>query len=281
MPSPTVRGRRVRAELARLRKERDLTITHVAGELDWSPSRLSRIESGHRQIHPTDVRVLLDVYEVTGPQRDALIQLARESRKKAWWHSYGDAVPEWFETYVGLEAEASRIHVYESELVPGLLQTEQYARALHEVSLVEQPEEEIEKRVKVRMTRQDRLTAPDAPQLWAIVNEAVLRRVVGDAATMREQLDHLHEAAKRRNITLQILPFGVGAHPAMDGAFNILDFPEEIDPTVVYLDTRTGGLYLEEPEHVNTYRLMFNHVVARALAPEESSAFLARVVAEL
>lgn len=199
--------------------------------------------------------------------------------RKGWWHSYGEVIPSWFEVYIGLEADAVSIRRYESELVPGLLQTEDYARAVFHGFLMD--EGEIDKRVALRMARQERLTADDAPQLWIVLNESVIRRVVGDPATMRAQLDRLIEAARLPNVTLQVLPFSAGAHPAMHGPFVILGFPGPTDPDVVYLEEQTGGLYLEKKHEIERHTLAFDHLRAAALHPNESRRLIGRVRDEL
>src|SRR5712691_6987306 len=193
-PSPTVRGRRLRYELRRLREQRGLTIEQVSERAsgDWTPSAISRWETGDRRIRPVDLRALLDIYDVHGQQRDVLLTLAREARQRGWWQSYrGDAVPEWFQVYLGLEAEAASIRVYDAELVPGLLQTPDYYRAFMRTAPAAADEITIENKIAVRTARQDRLSAGDAPQFWAVLNEAVIRRVVGGADVMRAQLEHI------------------------------------------------------------------------------------------
>jgi transcriptional regulator with XRE-family HTH domain len=277
--APTVKRRRLAAELRRHREAAGLTLDEVAERLEWSNAKISRIENARVSVLPRDVKFLLGVYGVDGEAREVLLTLAREARQKGWWHSYGDAIPAWFEVYIGLEAEAVSIHGYESELVPGLLQTEDYARAAFHGFPVE--DEEADKRVALRMARQERLTADDAPQLWVVLNESVIRRVVGGPATMRAQLDRLVEASRLPNVTLQVLPFAVGAHPAMEGAFVILGFPEPADPDVVYLDGQTGGLYLEKRHEIERHTLAFDHLRAAALHPDDSRALIARVADEL
>jgi len=283
-PSPTVRGRRLRYELRRLREERGLTIEQVS-ELssgDLRPPTISRWETGERRIRPTDLRVLLDIYQVQAEQREVLLALAREARERGWWQSYSSAaVPEWFQVYVGLEAEAAFVHEYSAELVPGLLQTADYYRAFMQASPPAGNEDEIERLITVRTRRQERLTSDDSMTLWAVLNEAVIRRVVGGAATMRAQLQHVAEMAKLTNVSVQVLPYRAGAHPAMDGSFIVLGFPEASDPDVVYLESQAGSLYLEEPSPVRRYTLMFDHLIAKALDPDESRRLIAQVAEEL
>lgn len=279
-PSPTVRGRRLRYELRRLRVEQGLTIEQVS-ELSGGDLRqptVSRWETGDRRIRPTDLRLLLDVYNVQAEQREMLLTLARQARERGWWQTYaGGAVPEWFQVFVGLEAEAAFVHQYSAELVPGLLQTADYYRAFNEASPPVGNNDEIERMIAVRKRRQERLTGDDSLTLWAVLNEAVIRRVVGGADTMRAQLEHVAELAKLPGVSVQVLPYRAGAHPAMDGSFNVLGFPEARDPDVVYLESQTGSLYLEETPHVERYTLMFDHLIAKALDPDESRRLIAQV----
>lgn len=278
--SPTVRRRRLAAELRRIREEGNQTIDQVAAQLDWHATKLSRFETGRRAIQPSDVRALLAVYEVEPDECEALLILAREARRRGWWHTYGQAVPEWFEVYVGLESEASSLHIYECEFVPGLLQTEDYIRAVHRAAQIGASEEEIDQRVAVRVARQKLLASDDPPHLWMIVNEAVIRRTVGGAEVMRAQLERMVEAADLPNVTLQVLPFAVGAHPAMGGGFHMLGFGSA-DINVVYIEYPTGTIYLEKQPEVERYTLIFDHLRAAALPTEASKAIIARVASEL
>jgi transcriptional regulator with XRE-family HTH domain len=283
-PSPTVRGRRLRYELRRLREQRSMTIEQVAASSDgdWTASAISRWETGDRRIRPVDLRALLDIYDVQGSEREVLLTLAREARARGWWQSYSsDAVPEWFQFYLGLEAEASSIHEYGSELVPGLLQTEGYYRAFMSAAPAAGDAQAIDRKLAVRSGRQERLTADDAPEVWAVLNEAVIRREVGGADVMRRQLEHIAELAERSHINVQVLRFVSGAHPAMDGSFSVLSFPEAADPDVIYLESQTGSLYLEKEPEVERYRAMFQHLTASALGPEESRSLIAEAAAAI
>jgi transcriptional regulator with XRE-family HTH domain len=275
--SPTVRRRRLATELHRLRQASKLTIEQVAETLEWSPGKVSKIENARVSVLPRDARKLLDVYGVTeGEERELLLTLARESRERGWWQQYSEVVPEWFATYVGLEVEASTISAYQAEIVPGLLQTERYAAALHRAELMNATEEEIQRHVAVRMERQARLSQPDAPQFWVVLNEAVIRRVVGERAVMHEQLLKLAEAASAPNITLQVLPFGAGAHASMDSAFWIVGFDPPTDGEIVYLEHPTCSLYLEKAEEVARYRLIYEHLRAASLSFDESRRLIVR-----
>lgn len=273
-PSPTVRRRRLRSELRRLRTDLGLTIEEVQERTggDIRISTLSRWETGERGIRPNDLRALLDVYGLTdGEEREMLLALCRQAKERGWWQSYGSAVPGWFQFYVGLESEASVIHEYTAELVPGLLQTADYYRAFLSTAPADA---DIERKIRVRAERQERLTAADAPEYWAVLNEAVIRRSVGPNGAMRGQLEHLAELADLPNVTIQVLPFGAGVHPAMDGGFSILGFPELSDPSVVYLENSAGSVYLEETTEVDRFKRMFSHIIAKALSPEDSRQLL-------
>jgi transcriptional regulator with XRE-family HTH domain len=279
--SPTVRRRRLAAVLRRLREELGLTIEHVARELEMHPTTLSRIETGRRGILPRDLKPILAVYGVAGERQEDLLTLARQARQRGWWQSYGDVLPGEYSTLIGLEAEASEIRTYEHQLVPGLLQTEDYARAIIRVFRPSDPDEEIDRRVKVRMERQSRLSSDPALNLWVVLDEAVLRRTVSGSDVMRRQLQRLIDVADRPGITLQVLPFAAGEHPGMTSSFVILRFPEPSDPDVVYLENFTSGLYVEEQEEIARYTLVCDHLGAMALSPRESARLIARVAAEL
>lgn len=281
MPAPSARSRRLAAELMRLREAAGLTREDVADRLGWSTSKLWRVETARTRAHHGDAADLLDIYGVTGERRDALTKLAREARRRGWWHSYADVLAGGFETYVDLEAEASSIRTYEAQLVPGLLQTPEYAHAVLTAAWVRIEPEEIDRRLAFRMRRQELARTRDKPlALWAVVDEAVLRRAVGGREVMHAQLLHLAEAARQTNVTLQVLPFSVGAHIAMLGTFVLLSFPEPSDPDVVYLETDTSSLYLEEPADIGRYSEVFDHLRATALAPRESINFISAFAAE-
>jgi transcriptional regulator with XRE-family HTH domain len=282
-PSPTVRRRRLRYELRRLRDEHGLTIEQVQERSggDIKAPSISRWENGERSVRPTDLRLLLDIYQVDGERREALLTLARQAKERGWWQSYASAIPGWFQVYVGLEAEASTIRVYEAELVDGLLQTPDYYRAFLRAAPAAAADDEADRKIEVRRTRQQRLTGEDPPEYWAVLNEAVIRRVVGGAEMMRAQLRHITDMAELPHVNVQVLPFAAGVHPAMDGSFRILGFPEPSDPDVVYLENQAGSLYLEEAAEIDRYARMFSHLIAKALDPEESRRLIARIAADL
>jgi len=278
--SPTVRRRRLALELRRLREAAKLTCEEVAERLECSASKISRVETGRVSVSPRDVRDMLEIYGVPDLQRDALVQLARESRQKGWWHAYGDSVQPHFATYLGLESAASEIRIYEVNLIPGLLQTEEYARAVIAAGMVNSPRADIERQVALRMERQ-RLTITSPPKVWAVLDEAALRRQVGGPEVMRMQLEYLRELGGLRNVSLQVIPFGGGAHPAMGRPFIILVFGEEADPDVVYLEDLTSALWVENVEEVDRYNVFFNHLQATALSFDNSAALMTAVLKEM
>ncbi len=276
--SPTVGRRRLGLELRRLREAAGVTIDVVANRLECSASKISRIETGHTGATPRDVRDMLAVYGVDGQVADDLVQIARDARQKGWWHLYGAVLTG---AYVGLEAAASWIHSYEAQVVPGLLQTEDYARAMLRQGRPGMPAPDLDRRVHVRMARQSLLTQNDPLDLWVVLDETVFHRLVGGAPVMRGQLDRLLEAGRRANVTLQVLPFAVGAHVAMDGPFTILGYDHAADPDVVFAENAAGGLFLEKDEELRQYHDIFDHLRASALPPDESAAFIANRLEEL
>jgi len=265
--SPTVRRRRLASELRRLREASQLTIDEVGEKLECSASKISRIETGHVGVTPRDVRDMLELYAIDEDQREALVQLSREARKKGWWHAYNEVFTG---SFVGLESDASALHTFQALLVPGLLQTEDYMRAVIRAIRPDHGEDDVNKRVAGRVARQKMLTDIQPPEYWAIIDEAVLHRTVGGPAIMRAQLLRLIEVSDLPHVTLQVVPFGAGAHAGMENPFLILGFPEPADPDVVYVENTTTGSYLEEPSDVYRYTLMFDHLRASALNPAET-----------
>jgi transcriptional regulator with XRE-family HTH domain len=275
----TVGSRRLIIELKQFREAAGLTGEQVAEQMGWSVAKVYRIEGDRVRVLARDVQRLLKLYGIGGEQAEAVMELARLARVKDWWHQYSGAIPEWFQFYVGLEAAASAMQEYNAELVTGLLQTEAYARAVMAAAMRAEPDEEIDRQVAVRLERQKRLAARDAPTVWAIMNESVLRRQVGGPEVMAGQLAHIGQLAARPNVTVQVLPFTAGAHPAMLGSFTVMQFPDPADRDVVYLEAETGGLYLEKPEDVRRYSLMVDYLRAQALGPAESRALIAHLAA--
>ncbi len=249
-----------------------MTLDVAARQLDMSKSNLSRIENAQIGIKPRDVRAALALYEVTGVDAEALIEIARGAQQRGWWQNYSDVLPEWFEFYVGLEAEAEGLRTYEAESVPGLLQTEAYAREMFRRTA---GEEGLERKVAARLRRQEVLHR-DSPrvELSVVLNEAVLLRPVGGPAVMAEQLTHMARVAQSPNVTCYVLPFSAGGHPAMSTPYVILTFADAADNSVVYLDNLTVGLALEEAGHVRGYTLVHEELCRMALDPERSLARL-------
>lgn len=267
-PSPTVRRRRLAARLRELRENANLTIDEVGERLECSASKISRIETGHVGVTPRDVRDMLEVYGVDDNERDALVQLAREARKRGWWHAYNEVFTG---TFVGLESDASFLHAHQALLIPGLLQTEAYTRAVIRAIRPDIGEADVELRVRARLSRQKLLTEePNPPEYWAVLDQAVVERMVGGPEVMREQLKRLVELASLPHVTLQVVPFSAGAHAGMEAPFLILGFPEQADPDVVYVEYSTSGVYLEQPEDVHRYTLIFDHLRAAALKPDDT-----------
>ncbi|MBA2806952.1 MULTISPECIES: helix-turn-helix domain-containing protein [Streptomyces] len=276
--NPTVRRRRLGQELRRLRELKGMTAEEVAERLLVSQSKISRLENGRRSISQRDVRDLCGVYEVEDHRVvDSLMQMAKDSRQQGWWHAFGD-IP--YSVYIGLETDAASLRVYEPQVVPGLLQTPAYAEALIQGALPETPTTDVEKRVQVRLRRQERISADEPLRLWAVVDEAALRRVVGSRLIMREQLERLVEQAQRPHVTVQILPFDMGAHPGLNGQYAILEFPDAADSSVVYIEGVTSDLYLEKAHDVQKYSVMYEHLRAQALNAEQSRQFIADIAKE-
>jgi transcriptional regulator with XRE-family HTH domain len=274
----TVGSRRLVIELKQFRETAGLTGEQVAEQMGWSAAKVYRIEGDRVRVLARDVQRLLKLYGIGGEQRDAVMELARLARVKDWWHQYSGAIPEWFQFYVGLEAATSGMQEYNAELVTGLLQTEPYIRAVMAAAMrADTSDDEMERQIKVRMERQKRLTAADAPTLWVVLGEAVLHRQVGGPAVMRDQLAHIADVAGLGNVTVQVLPYTAGAHPAMLGSFTLMQFPDPADRDVVYLEAETGALYLEKHEDVRRYSLILDYLRAQALGPAESRALIAQL----
>ncbi|WP_245627632.1 helix-turn-helix domain-containing protein [Actinomadura oligospora] len=269
-------------ELSKLRKATGHTREEVAEHVGVAPSTITRFENATASAPAMVVAAMLDLYGVDGAEKDMWVMVAKQARRRGWWSRFGAVIPDWFKFYIGLEEEASAISSYQPEAIFGLLQTERYMRGLTAEEIGSPSDEELDRRVRLRLKRQERLTRPDAPKLWIILSEAAIRREVGGPDVMSEQLRHLAEmASPTGSVIVQVLTFTAGAHPAMDGPFTILGFPESQDPDVVYVQSRTGGLYLEEPTHVEEYTDIFNHLRARALSPEESREMIVWIADEM
>jgi transcriptional regulator with XRE-family HTH domain len=273
-----MRRRRLAAELRQLRSDSGLSIEEAAGRLKWPGSKVSRIENRQVGISPRDLRKLLDLYHVEDrAYREQLLEMGRRATERGWWQSYsGGVVPSAYANLIGLEAEAATIRTYEPELVPGLLQTADYARAVIRVGRPADTSGEIDRRVEVRLERQEVLTRsdPPPPKVMVVLNEAVLARRVGGPEVMRAQIEHLMHERDRANITVQILPFSGGEHPAMVGPFTMLTFLDAADPGVVNVENIIGSHALEKPEEIRSYEDVWNAIQAKAVSPADSRAIM-------
>jgi transcriptional regulator with XRE-family HTH domain len=252
-------------QLRRLREASHITSVEAADTIRATPSKISRLERGRTAAKQRDVADLLTLYGVTDPaQREELLEIVRQASTPGWWQQYSDVLPRWFEPYIGLEKAASIIRSYEVQFVQGLLQTEDYARAVIVIGNAHASGGEIDRRVSLRMGRQELLTQPDAPELWAVLDEAALRRSPGGPEVMRAQLEHLLEVTELPNVTLQIVPFDAGPHAAAGGPFSILRFPEPDLPDLVYLEQLNSAIYLDHPEEVSNYLTIMDRLAVQA-----------------
>ena len=276
--SPSMRRRRLAAELRRLRAGAGLSIEEAAGTLQWPGSKVSRIENRQVGISPRDLRKLLDLYHMEDRgHREELLELGRRATERGWWQSYsGGVVPSAYANLIGLEEEAATIRTYEPELVPGLLQTADYARAIIRAGRPADTSGEIDRRVEVRLERQEVLTRtdPPPPKVSVVLNEGVLARRAGGPEVMRAQIGHLMKERDRANIIVQILPFSAGEHPAMVGPFTMLTFIDPADPGVVNVENITGAHALEKPEEIQSYEEVWNAIQAKAVSPADSRAIM-------
>lgn len=270
------------ARLRRLREQSGISAEDAGYAIRASQSKISRMESGRVSFKPRDVADLLTLYGVLDErERDAVLELVRHANTPAWWHRYSDILPGWREPYLALEESASVIRVYETQGVPDLLQTEGYARAVARLRRPDASEEEVTGRVDMQMRRRTLLDQPDPPHLWAVVDEAVLHRTVGDEAIMRAQLKHLLDAARTvPHVTLQILPSASSRGVFGGIPFRILRFPEFDLPDVVYLEQLTGALYLDKGDDVEAYLTLMDRLCTAALTAEQSMAMLTRLLQE-
>lgn len=269
--SLTLRSRRLCRELRRLREASGLSIDEAAGRLDFSGSKLSRIENGQSRVTTDDLEDMLDLYNVQSPRRDALIQLGRDARRRGWWTKYADAFTG---SYIGFESEATKIRV-NAHLIPGFLQTEDYAREIITRTRPTLDAVEVDRRVDARLARQrELLDRSNPPEIHVIFDEAALRREVGGEDVMRRQLTFLIEVGQRPNITLQVLPFKGGGHAGVEGEFVVLVFPDPEDAPVAYVEGLMGDVYLESDAELDMFSLAWDHMLERALDPNESLALL-------
>ena len=278
---PTVLRIMLGAQLRRLREQAGISRDDAGYHIRASGSKISRMELGRVSFRERDVLDLADLYGVIGPEeRDALLGLVREANTAPWWGKYGDAMPDWFAMYVGLEESASLIRGYEMQFVPGLLQTEEYVRAVIQVGAGDAPEAEIERRVALRLGRQKVLAKEQPPRLWSIVDEAALRRPIGGLEVMRGQLRGLIDVADDPNVTLQVMPFRFGGHVAEGGPFTILRFSDPEMSDVVYLEQLTSAQYLDKPDDLDRYAAVMERLSVTAASPDRTREILAEMLKE-
>ncbi|MEV0995008.1 helix-turn-helix transcriptional regulator [Nonomuraea sp. NPDC050202] len=275
--SPTVLRILLGTQLRRLRTEKGISREDAGYSIRASHAKISRLELGQVSFKQRDVADLLTLYGVTDPEeREPLLALAKQANAPGWWHKYGDLLPAWFEVYIGLEGAAAGIRTYENQFVPGLLQTPAYARAVIELAHEKAAESELERRVALRMTRQKRLES--GLTLWAVIDEAVVRRTLGSPEIMREQIAHLLDITAERNVTVQIMPFDRGGHAAAGGPFSILRFPERELPDVVYMEQLTSALYLDKAADSDHYMEVMDRLSIQAEEPKATRRFLERLL---
>lgn len=272
--TPTARGHTLGHELRKLRAGHDLSTQKVANRLGWSQSKVSRIETGKQGVRPSDVGLLLDLYGVDSKTRAGLIEMAQNAQQHGWWVPYGDVFTG---SYIAIEDVADKIRDYETILIPGLLQTGRYARAVIEAGRPAVPGE-VDRRVRARRARQDLLDRTDAPKLVAVIYEAALRCPIGGPEVMREQLRALIQP-ERENVTVLVLPFAAGAHAGLDGPFTILSFEGDA-PDIAFAETAVGDAYEESAEGTRKATLRFKAIQELALSAKESAAFIAALIKE-
>ncbi|MDA3625853.1 helix-turn-helix transcriptional regulator [Saccharopolyspora oryzae] len=267
---PTARRLVLGSQLRRLREASGISREDAGYAIRGSGSKISRLELGRVGFKERDVADLLTLYGVSdGVERESFLDLVRRSNEPGWWHRYNDLMPSWFQDYVGLEESASRIQTYEIQFVPGLLQTERYARAVATQGRPEFTEDELDRRVRLRMQRQKLFSQPKGPRVWAVIDESVLHRPIGGREVLREQIEFLLEATSLSSVTLQILPFELGRSGA-EGAFTILRFAEPELPDIVYLEHLCGALYLDKPDDVEVYSKASHRLAVDAQTPEQT-----------
>jgi hypothetical protein len=279
---PTVLRILLGAQLRRLREHKGISREDAGWEIRASGSKISRMELGRVSFKERDVADLLTLYGVTDQkEREALLSLARQANSPGWWHHFGDILPPGFQSFLGLESAATLIRTYEIQFVPGLLQTGDYARAIMLLGHPDEKPDEIDRRVALRLQRQQVLTRPDAPQLWAVIDEAVLRRPIGGVDVMKAQIKGLIEASRMPNIRLQIIPFLSGGHAAAGGSFTILRFPEPDLPDVVWVEHLTSSIYLDKREDVDVYAIAMERVCIEAEPPSSTPEILEKLRTEI
>ena len=279
---PTVPRMLVGIQLHRFREAAGITPDQAAYEIRASRSKISRMENGLVRFKERDITDLLTLYGVTDEKtRSGLVTLTRQANTPGWWSKYGDIMADWFEAYLGLETAASVIRSFELQFVHGLFQTEDYARAVTMLGHTSASAAEVDRRVSLRLKRQDLLNGPTPPQVWSVIDEGALRRPVGGAAVMRAQLERLVEVARLRHVTIQVVPFSRGGHAAAGGSFTVLRFSEPEVPDVVYIEQLTSALYLDKRDDVDHYLEVMNHLSTEALTPPQSVKFITEIIRDM
>lgn len=278
-PNPIVGRKRLGHTLKDLREAEDLLLADLASKVGWSESKLSRLENGKNVIKLIEIEKLLGKLKADDTTRRSVMDLAREARRPGWWHTYADSMPSWFETFVSMESEATTVREFEMRTLPGLVQTADYARAVLDVGAQPLPRDEIEKQVELRMARQTRLRGDNPPQYWLVLDEGVLRRSIGGPDVMHRQLAALTEFAQLPHVTVQILPFSAGAHMALAGPFLIWEIPDS--PRVVHVDNLLSGIYYERRAETSPYALTWDHLIAKALDPDQTVSIIGQVASKL
>ncbi|HVW40661.1 MAG TPA: helix-turn-helix transcriptional regulator [Amycolatopsis sp.] len=278
---PTARRMILGTQLRRLREAANISRAQAAWEIRASESKISRMELGRVGCKERDVVDLLTMYGVHDrTERDWAVEMVKQANQPGWWHRFSDTLPNWFDNYIGLEEAATRIRTYELMFVPGLLQTEDYARAVTSRGNPDTEDPAVERRVAIRMRRQKLLTGAKPPRLWAVLDEAVLHRPVGRASILKEQLEHLLELIKLPNISLQIVPFDMSGYAA-ESAFSLLQFAEPELPNIAYIERLDGALYLEKADELELYGRTFDRLTVDAETPDRSRQMLIKRIAEI
>ena len=276
---PTVSRVMLGNQLQRLREAAGITPEHAGYEIRASRSKINRMENGRVRFKERDVVDLLTLYGVSDTQtRVSILSLVEQANSPGWWSKYGDVTADWFEAYLGLEAAATVIRSFELQFVHGLFQTEAYARAVTRLGHTAAPAAEIDRRVSLRLKRQDLLTRPQPPRVWSVIDEGALRRPLGGRDVMRAQLQRLVEVTELRHVTIQVVPFGRGGHAAAGGAFTVLRFGEADAPDVVYIEQLTSAIYLDKHEDVDHYMEVMNSLSTEALTPAETTRFITEII---
>jgi hypothetical protein len=278
---PTARRIVLGTQLRRLREAAEISRADAGYSIRGSESKISRLELGRVRFKERDVTDLLTMYGVSDPgEREVFLEMVRRANEPGWWHRYTDLMPNWFHEYIGLEESASRIQTYELQFVPGLMQTEDYARALASRARPELASDEAERWVALRMRRQKVLARPNAPRLWAVIDEAVLHRPIGGRRVALAQIEHLLDITRLPNITLQVMPYRLGGYTA-EGAFTLLRFAEPALPDLVYIEHLTGALYLDKREEIELYSRAIDQLIVDAETPDRTRQLLAKARAEI